>query len=145
MLSQKIAWSNKKWDQRHQFLGEGIPLGEAEDAWDTLVELQQKQEKLSNQHCASDSNSKNFDSHFQSWASPSQASEAKIAQQIYKFDNTNLKMSRQLVDILKKERALAAKEKTELAALKYEQRVLRRADEFLADAKRKLTSKHDAG
>lgn len=134
LLRQKIAWQLKKWDQRTKLTEGTIPLGESEDGWDSLVALQAKQEGLPTEKFTPEHGAHDLDPDPISWTSSSRFAEARIGEEINSFDRRNLETGRRLVEILKQERVLAAKEEAESECRKYEGRVLRRANEVLAAA-----------
>ena len=143
VLRQKAAWHNKKWDQRTKLMEENIPLGADEDAWDALIALQKKQEGLSNERSMPGDDENDIVSNAGSWNAVSRFAEASIAQRIRNYDQRNLEASRRMVEIMKQERVLAAKETAGLESRRYEQRLLRRADDFLATATGKQRSRKD--
>jgi hypothetical protein len=132
LLTQKAAWQNKKWDQLNKLTGEITPFAETEDAWDALVALQGEQEGFKNDSSVPEDAVGDRSCDPEPWRSVSLVAEASIDQDIRSFHRRNLATGRQMVEILKQERALAAQEKAESKSRKYEQRILRKVDKFLA-------------
>jgi tRNA A37 threonylcarbamoyladenosine dehydratase len=130
VLRKKVAWELKKWDQRNKLNEESIPLGDAEDAWDSFVALQAEQERRTNNTSTAEASGNKRNPFSESWSSAAHNIEATIGEQIRKFNRKNLETSRRMVEVLKQERVLAAKEKAELQSQKCEQRAAKRADRF---------------
>jgi hypothetical protein len=133
-LRQKAAWQAKKWDQRVKLVEETLPLSQQEDAWDDLIARQLREESVSDSDIQSVEETRNVALHEEpeSWISAYLRVEAGLAQKVRDFDRRNLETGRRMYYILKQERELAAKEKAEVESKKYEKRVLRRVDKFLA-------------
>jgi hypothetical protein len=134
VLRQRLAWQTKKWDQRSKMAEETIPLCEYEDAWDSIVALQGRQEGLANEKSLHGADVDNGSSDAESWQSASRAADMSIAQIVKNYEQKNLETSRRMFQVLKQERVLAAQEKADLKSRKYEQRVMRGIDRFLAAA-----------
>ena len=127
VLRQKRAWQVKNAYQHTKLTEEVIPLASAEDAWDTLVALQQKQEGIRDEKSMPEDSTIDITTDTEPWMSAARLAEATVDAKYRRFKRRNLEISRQMVEILKQERTLAANEKAELESQKYEKRALKRA------------------
>lgn len=143
VLRQKIAWNIKKWDQRGKLAEVNIRWGENEDAWDALVTQQHRKEVLQHERSTPGHVQTELNCELTSWAAASRVADAAIGQKIRNQDLRNAKTSQRMVDILKQERMLAAKEKADLESKKYERRVARRTEGLLAAAAPNQRSEED--
>jgi hypothetical protein len=143
VLRQRFAWLHKKWDQRDQLMEESLPLAEGEDEWDSIVALQSEQEGLAQQKIIPGHRDNALHPDSIAWTSSPRFAEARLGATIHSFEQRNLERGRQMVEILKQERVLAAQEKAALECKKYEIRVLRRASDVEATSPASQRPKQD--
>jgi Complex 1 protein (LYR family) len=129
VLRQKFDWLHKKWDQRDKLMAEVLPLAQGEDHWDSIIALQSEQEGLATEKIVPEDRDSALHCDSITWASFPRFADARLGAAIQRFEQRNLERGRQVVEILKQERVLAAKEKAALECKKYEERELRRASD----------------
>lgn len=117
MIRRKVRQRTRRWDHRTNLAGTEIPLANQEEAWDSLIRRQGKQE-ASQISQATEVKVPQFTNDKVSWDSAPRDADRVLAQEIDGSALQTLSTAHRMLEIMGEERKLAKEERQQSRALK---------------------------